>query len=177
MRDLEPVEMTAFVMPEHASSGSWMRAKAVGDGLLAALNSPPVLARIHAANQPGNSSEEIQRAFSAEAERLGFQSEKAGLFQGQSLRPDYFLELGAGEGILLEVERGKTTINNMDLLDFWKCHLCPGANYLFLLVPRRLRQNAEMRPRNEYVTVGRRLGQFFEPGNGTNVRGLCLFGY
>jgi len=23
---------------------------------------------------------------------------------------------------LLEVERGKTTINNMQLLDFWKCH-------------------------------------------------------
>ena len=43
-------------------------------------------------------------------------------------------------GILLEVERGKTTINNMDFLDFWKCHLCEHAHYLFLLVPQELRQ-------------------------------------
>ena len=24
----------------------------------------------------------------------------------------------------MEVERGKTTTNNKDFLDFWKCHLC-----------------------------------------------------
>ena len=24
----------------------------------------------------------------------------------------------------MEVEREKTTINNMDLLDVWKCHIC-----------------------------------------------------
>jgi hypothetical protein len=75
------------------------------------------------------------------------------------------------------VERGKTTINNMDLLDFWKCRLCPQANYLFFLVPQALRQNETMSPRNEFATVNRRLSQFFKPENYTNVRGLCLFGY
>jgi len=92
------------------------------------------------------------------------------------LRPDYYLRLD-DDGVILEVERGKTTINNMDLLDFWKCHLCPQANYLFLLVPTALRQNATMTPRNEYSTVERRLSRFFVSDNHTNVRGLCLFGY
>ena len=45
----------------------------------------------------------------------------------------------ADTGIILEVERGKTTINNMDLLDFWKCHICAHADYLFLMVPTELR--------------------------------------
>jgi hypothetical protein len=40
-----------------------------------------------------------------------------------------------GTGIILEVERGKTTINNMDLLEFWKCHICAHADFLFLMVP------------------------------------------
>ena len=57
----------------------------------------------------------------------------------------------ADTGIILEVERGKTTINNMDLLDFWKCHICAHADYLFLMVPRELRQNPTMSPRREYV--------------------------
>ena len=77
----------------------------------------------------------------------------------------------------LEVERGKTTINNMDLLDFWKCHLCRHAHYLFLLVPLALKQNPTMSPRNEFAAVGRRLERFLSEGNHTNVRGLCLFGY
>lgn len=79
--------------------------------------------------------------------------------------------------MLLEVEKGKTTINNMDLLDFWKCHVCPHAHYLFLLVPVALRQNATMSPRNEFAAVTRRLARFFTPRTHTNVRGLCVFGY
>ena len=50
-------------------------------------------------------------------------------------------------GIILEVERGKTTINNMDLLDFWKCHICSYAHGLYLLVPTELRQNPTMSAR------------------------------
>jgi hypothetical protein len=90
--------------------------------------------------------------------------------------PDYYLPIG-DTGILLEVERGKTTINNMDLLDFWKCHLCEHANYLFLMVPQELRQNATMSPRREYAFVVKRLASFFVPGNYTNVHGLFVFGY
>ena len=77
----------------------------------------------------------------------------------------------------MEVERGKTTINNMDFLDFWKCHLCEHANYLFLVVPQELRQNAAMRPKREYNAVVKRMGSFFTPRNHTNVRGLHIFGY
>lgn len=80
-------------------------------------------------------------------------------------------------GIILEVERGKTTINNMDLLDFWKCHICAHADYLFSLVPQELWQNETMTARREFASVGRRLATFFEPRNHTNVRGLFLFGY
>ncbi len=65
----------------------------------------------------------------------------------------------------------------MDLLDFWKCHICEHAAYLFLMVPQELRQNPTMRPRREFAAVARRLESFFRPGNFTNVRGLVLIGY
>lgn len=72
------------------------------------------------------------------------------------------MPLGA-TGIILEVERGKTTINNMDLLDFWKCHICAYADYLFLMVPVELRQNDTMTARREFASVAKRLRTFFEP--------------
>lgn len=93
------------------------------------------------------------------------------------MRPDYYRPLASNSGILLEVERGKTTINNMDFLDFWKCHLCEHAHYLFLVVPIELRQNDSMSPRREFAAVVRRLSHFFRPRNYTNVRGLFVFGY
>jgi hypothetical protein len=65
----------------------------------------------------------------------------------------------------------------MDLLDFWKCHICLHAHFLILLVPTQLRQNPTMTARNEFATVGRRLASFFEERNYTNVRGLFLFGH
>lgn len=147
--------------------------------LLKYLNRPATLEALARANQPSSSSQEIQAVFQPFARDLGFRDESVGLFadyETKGLRPDYFLKLG-DTGILLEVERGKTTINNMDLLDFWKCHLCGHANYLFLLVPTALRQNDSMSPRNEYKAVCNRLGSFFRPRNYTNVRGLFVFGY
>ena len=115
----------------------------------------------------------MQDAFVGHARALGFIRESKGLFasyETSALRPDYYRPLD-DTGILLEVERGKTTINNMDLLDFWKCHLCEHANYLFLMVPLELRQNPSMPPRREYATVVKRLSSFFVPRNYTNVRG------
>jgi len=121
----------------------------------------------------------VQNTFLAQARELGFVNESRGLFQGydnKAVRPDYYRPVG-DSGILLEVERGKTTINNMDFLDFWKCHLCEQANYLFLMVPQALRQNESMAPRHEFNAVVKRLGSFFVPRNYTNVRGLIIFGY
>jgi hypothetical protein len=147
--------------------------------LLAHLNEPETLRLIAEANRPGVSSAHVQSTFLQHARDLGFVDESKGLFAkypNSALRPDYFMAL-RDTGILLEVERGKTTINNMDLLDFWKCHLCEHANYLFLMVPRELRQNERMSPRREYATVTKRLSSFFTPDTYTNVRGLCIFGY
>src|SRR5438132_12705468 len=90
--------------------------------------------------------------------------------------PNYFCAVG-DTGILLEVERGKTTTNNMDFLDFWKCHVCPRANYLFLLVPQQLRHNDSMRPKREFAAVERRLSSFFHVRNATNVRACFVYRY
>jgi hypothetical protein len=122
----------------------------LADDLLGHLSTEDALARIQSVNQPGRSSAEVQATFGDFVRELGFESERVGLFSSDefALRPDCFIRLGQ-TGILLEVERGKTTINNMDLLDFWKCHLCRHAHYLFLLVPMALRQNPTMSPRDE----------------------------
>ncbi len=110
---------------------------------------------------------------------LGFMSEKKGLFSNyatKQLRPDYFLDLGSNKGILIEVERGKTIANNMDLLDLWKCHICSKANILFLVIPQ-IRQTAKGTPNTIFDTVERRIKSFFETQNYTNVDAVFLFGY
>ena len=172
------VELRHFHVPGVDGSDELARVSEIATQLQAHLNSESARGLITLANQPGSSSAAVQATFAPFATALGFQSEVRGLFvdHEKGMRPDYYLKL-EGTGILLEVERGKTTINNMDLLDFWKCHLCQHAHYLFLVVPRALRQNAKMSPRNEFQSVARRLKTFFTPGNTTNVRGLFVFGY
>jgi len=173
-----PVELVKFVQDPYRSTKEWQTVERLADRLLEELNSDETLRRIAEANRPGTSSAEVQAAFRPAAEGIGFHSERRGLFLDSiaGLRPDYFLSI-EDIGVILEVERGKTTTNNMDLLDFWKCHICGVASYLFLLVPQALKHNENMSPKKEFVTVQRRLAQFFTPGNYTNVRGLCLFGY
>jgi len=171
--------MTTFAIDRIEGTPEHREVTAIAEQLLAHLNTEEAGMRIAAANLPGASSHEVQSAFRDFALELGFEDESKGLFATyatSALRPDYFRRTGS-TGILMEVERGKTTINNMDLLDFWKCHLCEHAHYLFLLVPRELRQNHEMSPRHEYAAVSKRLGTFFQPRNYTNVRGLFLYGY
>ncbi|GAA4742212.1 hypothetical protein GCM10025783_11900 [Amnibacterium soli] len=150
--------------------------------MLLHLRDPEAQRLIDEVNQPGRSSGEVQATILGRAASLGFRSEARGLFSDYStpgLRPDYFLELPAHEtGILLEVERGKTTINNMDLLDFWKCHICVTADHLFLMVPQRLQQNLDAsRITRPFDYVKKRLPTFFSGSNYTNVRSAWLFGY
>jgi hypothetical protein len=173
------VERVAFLQSGYRRRKEFAVVRRVADLLLTHLNEVETQQRIATANVPHSSSALIQAAFLDYALELGFRSEAKGLFREyktSALRPDYFLPIG-DTGILLEVERGKTTINNMDLLDFWKCHLCHSAHYLFLLVPKDLRQNEYSGPRNEFTPVTNRLSAFFEPRNYTNVRGLYVFGY
>ena len=173
------MERVDFVQAGYEVSAEYASVLEVADALEDCLRIAEVAAEILRVNQPGRSSAEVQNVFVEPARELGFRDESKGLFLGypsSALRPDYFMPL-AGTGILLEVERGKTTINNMDLLDFWKCHICEHADYLFLMVPIELRQNDTMSPRREFTSVRKRLSTFFERGNYTNVRGLSLFGY
>lgn len=171
------MERADFERADVVGSPEHQAVRAIADALYEHLDSPEATALIRAANQPGRSSADVQNVFLEEARQLGFVDESKGLFSDylSALRPDYFISLG-DTGIILEVERGKTTINNMDLLDFWKCHICDHAHYLILLVPTELRQNPTMSPRNEFATVRKRLATFFEERNYTNVRGLFLFG-
>lgn len=174
------VERVDFVQQQLVDSAEYRAVLDIADKLRDYLLVAEVAAQILEANQPGRSSGAVQNVFLERARTIGFRDESKGLFKeyaSSALRPDYFMPL-ADTGIILEVERGKTTINNMDLLDFWKCHICAHADYLFLMVPLELRQNETTgAPRREFASVAKRLSSFFEPTNYTNVRALCLFGY
>lgn len=169
-----------FVQEDYAESSEWRDVCSIAEKLIDHLNSPTTLAQIYSANQPKQSSSEVQKVFLEKATELGFQDESKGLFKDYAnhrLRPDYFCKLNES-GILIEVERGKTNQNNMDFLDFWKCHICMHAHYLFLCVPQQLKQNSKSnvvsRP---YKATLNHMSAFFEPANYTNVRGLFLIGY
>lgn len=157
----------------------FLQAKQIANELLAYSNRKDVSDKIRIANAPGNSSHDIQEIFLEFLSQNGFQDEKKGLFSNYRtplLRPDYYKPLD-NTGIIFEVERGKIIMNNMDMLDLWKCHICPYADYLFLAVPKVLKQNNQSRGTNSYETVQRRLGTFFEPQNYTNVKAVFIFGY
>jgi hypothetical protein len=173
-------ERSIFVNPEWETSADWTQVLALSDQLFEFMNRHSTLKEFENANQPGTSSAVVQEVILPVLTDMGFTSEAKGLFADyptKGLRPDYFSAVG-NSGVIVEVERGKTTTNNMDLLDFWKCHICQHANYLFLLVPLALRHNETViTPKPEYETVKNRLSAFFRPGNYTNVKGLVLFGY
>jgi hypothetical protein len=129
----------------------------------------------HVLNAPSTG---IQQLMLESVTKLGFRNEEKGLFSGyevSALRPDYFCKVG-DTGILLEVERGKTTTNNMDLLDLWKCHICRHASYLFLVVPQVRLSKSGKRLRH-FSHVRKRLAPFFEERNYVNVDAVFLFGY
>jgi hypothetical protein len=155
--------------PRHAAD--LVRVRHVASRLRAYLETPELAACL---GSKITKSQDVQSALLPCAKELGFKDEHKGLFGDcttPGLRPDYYLPVN-DTGILLEVEWGKTVKNNMDLLDFWKCHLCEKAHYLFLCVPK---DHAHTPKAYEYVR--KRLSEFFKPGKTTNVRGLFLFGY
>ena len=76
----------------------------------------------------------------------------------------------------MEVERGKTVLNNMDLLDVWKCHICESANYLFLIVPQ-MRHDGAGKLWPTYPNVVKRLQSFFVKNNYINIDAIFIFGY
>ena len=143
------------------------------------LNAESVLASIRDAHVFNATSQKIQDVILEDLSKLGFVSEKKGLFADSpvaSIRPDYFKSLSGG-GIIFEVERGKTIANNMDLLDVWKTHICADARHLFLLVPQ-IRVSEKGGKQKIYDSVLNRLSVFFKPGlSPIEVDTVTVFGY
>lgn len=142
------------------------------------MASAEVAAAIASVHKLGGKSQEVQAALQRDFEELGFRSERTGLFGGMDvpgLRPDFYRRLGRS-GIIAEVERGKIITNNMDLLDLWKCHICPDADFLFLIAPLA-RPSESGTVIKGYEQAQRRLRTFFEPRNYVNVDAAFVFGY
>ena len=172
-------EREVFIQKDYLQSSEWKEVKKISDKVYSILSDPKIKRKIDRDNQPGRSSHVIQTLISSEMEKLGFTSEREGLFskyKNTRLRPDFYKKVG-DTGIIFEVERGKTNINNMDFLDFWKCHICREVNYLFLFVPILLFQNSKKRPSKPFQTTRDHISSFFEVENYTNVRGVVLYGY
>ena len=168
-----------FVRSDLATSSEWNEIQRIVTELVDHMNRPDVYAQLRKANVPRSESQKIQAAIREKTSELGFRDESKGLFASYStrgLKPDYYREVGC-TGVILEVERGKTINNNMDFLDFWKCHICRVASFLILLVPVELRHNHEDRPTRAFHAASNRLESFFVTENYTNVWGLVLLGY
>jgi hypothetical protein len=171
------IEFAVLQKKDVESLESFKLADKIAEELLQYLEQEETQQQIREQHVLGASSARIQEIVLSKATALGFVHEKKRLFDSsvRALRPDYFFAMG-DSGILLEVERGKTTTNNMDLLDIWKCHICEHAKYLFLLVPQE-RRSAKGTVLRHFKQVKRRLGVFFEPKNYVNVNAVYLFGY
>jgi hypothetical protein len=162
----------ANLRPEYAEVCS------IAADLRSYMELPEVREAIVARHVVGAKSGDIQEILLERALNLGFRPERAGLFSTYSttgLRPDYYRPVGTS-GILMEVERGKTLPNNMDLLDLWKCHICHEADYLFLVVPM-VRQTASGGATRMFDPVVSRLRSFFVPRNYVNVEAVFVYGY
>ena len=114
-------------------------------------------------------------------EELGFDEEmrlagEVGLTT--QVRPDFIFHLEPGRGILAEVERGGTTTNNHDLKDFWKTHIAPDAQHLFLVVPNANWSASGRARERPFVRVSLRLSAFFgDPRREVDVLSAHIFGY
>ncbi len=174
MHNLMRNELKIFCKPDIESRSDYVLAKKLANELIEHLNQTEIIELVKNAHIHNAKSSDIQNIFLPKAEELGFMSEKKGLFNESSvssLRPDYFLKIDEKAGIIMEVERGKTLANNMDLLDLWKCHICSEANFLFLVVPN-IRKN-----RKVFMAVSKRMNTFFLEKNFTNVDAVFIFGY
>ena len=137
---------------------------------------------INAVHIHGAQSGDVQRIVARLLhEELGFDQEmpfarEVGLTT--QVRPDFIFRLEPGRGILAEVERGGTTTNNHDLKDFWKTHIAPDAQHLFLVVPHANWSAAGKARERPFVRVSQRLGAFFgDERREVDVVSVHIFGY
>lgn len=141
------------------------------------VNDKDVKKLINHVNKINGRSTDVQMILENKFVDLGFESEKKRLFSEFKLRPDFYKRISDSSGVLIEVERGKTLANNMDILDVWKCHICPFTNYLILIVPtfRPTKKGSKSKIAEK---VKDRLSSFFENENNyINVDALFIIEY
>lgn len=122
----------------------------------------------------GASSKKIQELITPTLNAKGFKNEISDKVGLAGFRADFQL-LSENDGILVEVERGKTLDNNMDMIDFWKCHVHPKAHHLILVVP--IWYTTKRGTTATFPKVCSRMKPMFQPGNYTNVWSLHIVGY
>ncbi len=127
-----------------------------------------------AATSIGASSRLIQNFIEPFLMTRGFKPESRERVGLAEFRADFLLTVGA-HSIVVEVERGKTTDNNMDMLDFWKAHIHGAESHLIIAVPVWYVVTNSVKP--TFNSVCRRMSVFFAPANYTNVRSLHVVGY
>lgn len=122
----------------------------------------------------GASSCKIQSLIGESLKNRGYSPEVRSTFGLAGFRPDFIKEMD-DDGVMVEVERGKTIDNNMDMLDFWKCHIHPGIHHLILVVP--VWYSTQRSVKANFSSVCRRMAPMFEAANLTNVWTLNVVGY
>lgn len=136
---------------------------------------------IDAAHRPGALSKSIQDLVGVWLNKHGFQEEYLHAFletPGARSRPDFYLDLGQGRGVLAEIERGGAVTNNHDLKDVWKCHLSEKTQHLILLVPNRNFKEDGSKREAPFVRSKARLATFFQSTRTqVDMLSLSLFGY
>jgi len=180
-KENEPLEARYEILQKDntESNNEFSAVKRIADELRLFMNRQDISDKIKNIHKVNTSSGKVQEIFLEKMNELGFTSERKGLFtkyRTSALRPDYYKKLEAGKGIIIEVERGKTIANNMDILDIWKCHICEEANYLFLIVPF-IRQKKNGSRDIIYKKVIDRLNSFFQKNNYINIDAVIVFGY
>jgi hypothetical protein len=176
---MKSIEFHSYFRSENRPDSKTEMALELALQLKELLEARELLAAIEQAHVFGASSQKIQDAITPSVLSLGFTSEKKGLFADikvPGIRPDFYKPI-IGGGIILEVERGKTVANNMDLLDIWKTHICQSANHLFLLVPQ-IRVTQSGSNQKIYSTVVNRVGAFFaQSTDPIDIDSVHIFGY
>ena len=172
------VSLISFAVPGSESPGA-IRARETADRLAKTVSALQGTELYLSATQQGMSSKHFQELIKEDLISLGYVDERHQRVGLAGFRPDFILDI-PGDGVLVEVERGKTIDNNMDMLDMWKCHVHQDARHLILLVPvwyvkRKTDGGSSQTPTFSKVCV--RLAQFFEPENYTNVMTLHILGF
>lgn len=177
---MRAIEYCYFRRSEIRENSDLSEVESLAIDFLGRLDGASLRTAIAEVHKFGASSHKIQELVAPVAIEMGFTSEKKGLFsnvKSTGIRPDFFRKTSSGRGILMEVERGKTIANNMDLLDVWKTHLCAEANHLFLMVPQ-VRVTERGAEQKIYQTVLNRVGAFFEKDvDPIDVDSVHIFGY